>query len=58
MESKKELNPVEEHLLAAHHYFSENKFQKAKEEIYMGYLLDPLNELLSQLEEKIRLMEQ
>ncbi|MBP6673382.1 MAG: hypothetical protein KA247_09545 [Bacteroidetes bacterium] len=50
---KKELNPAEHCLLAAHRYFHAGEYQKAKEEIYLGYLIDPLNQQIASLEEKV-----
>ncbi len=50
---KKELNPTEQCLLAAHRYFHSGEYRKAKEEIHLGYLIDPLNQQLAALEEKI-----
>jgi len=58
LELKKDLTSVEKCLLAAHRFFNENEFMKAKEEICLGYLLDPLNEQLSKLAEKINLAQQ
>ncbi|MFZ4619795.1 MAG: hypothetical protein ACOYNS_04490 [Bacteroidota bacterium] len=52
---KKELNPVEHCLLAAHRHYNNGDFIRSKEEIYLGYLIDPLNQQLSRLEEQIKL---
>ncbi|MFA6468158.1 MAG: hypothetical protein WCW35_04610 [Bacteroidota bacterium] len=53
LEMKRELTPVEENILYAHRYFGENQLEKAIREIRLGYLIDPFNETLAQLEQRI-----